>query len=248
MLRRPSTPFPNQALNRHAQYGLSLIGLMVGLVISMLAILAAMTLYRSTVKTVYGEQGLVKGAVQDGQLASGLMSAQVAMQAAGYGISAAKVGSHLLLLKDAGLSADGTSLSGTPITIGSAALTGNALIWVYDDDPFTAGNNPRCQALFSDPRTRALYLLQSSAACEPLTTQWNKIDWVRHTLIEASVMPQAVSLRASTGSDCWPFGGLPETISSFSPPTASVSVQLSYAGSVQGSSNTYTSCLANFRA
>lgn len=243
-----SHPTPPMASPSHRQHGLSLVGLMVGLVVSMLAILAAMTLYRSTVKTVYGEQGLLKSAVQDGQLASGLMSAQMALQAAGYGINAPSVGSHLLLLKNATLSPDGRSLSGTPTAIGHALQSGNALVWIYDDNPLPAASSPRCQALYSDASSKALYLLRSNTACEPLATQWDKIAWERNTLIEAAVMPQAVGLSARSGSSCWPFGGLPEAISSYSPPAASLSVQLNYAGSVPGSSNTYTSCLANFPA
>ncbi|MBB4845068.1 hypothetical protein HNP55_003614 [Paucibacter oligotrophus] len=221
---------------------------MVGLLISMLTILAASTLYRSTVKTVFGEQGLLKSAVQDGQLASGLMSAQMALQAAGYGISAPSAGSHLLLLKDASLSQDGKSLRGTPTAIGNVLQSGNALVWIYDDNPSPALSSPRCQALYSDAVSKAFYLLRSSTACEPLATQWGKIAWERHTLVEASVMQQAIGLSAQSGSNCWPFGGLPEAISTYSPPAASLSVQLSYAGSVPGSSNTYTSCLANFPA
>ncbi|RQO58648.1 hypothetical protein DBR47_13235 [Paucibacter sp. KBW04] len=234
--------------SRHKQQGLSLVGLMVGLVISMLAILAAMTLYRSTVRTVYGEQGLVRGAVQDGQLASGLLSAQVALQQAGFGINGAAPGVHILLLRNASLTADGRSLRGDVQAINNAAQVGNALVWAYDDNPDNAVNTPRCQALYSDSESRALFLLRSNAACEPLLGQWNAMVWERHTLIAATTLPQPVGLSARSGANCWPFGSLPQNITGTAPSAAAVEVQLSYTGSVVAAPNIYTSCLANFPA
>lgn len=230
---------------RWHQAGVSLVSLMVGMAISMFAVLGALALYRSTTQTVFGDGGLVRSSVQDGQLASGLLSAQIALQGAGFGIASPTSGAHLLLISNALLNPDTLKLSGTVETIGAVAKSGNALVWLAN--PGLSANNAdyRCHGLVSDATSKAFYLIQSSGACHPLTTQWSSITWLRRTLVDAHVQAQAISLNVRNASNCWPYGAVPKTISSFDPPTASVMVQLGYSGSVAGTSNTYTSCLAN---
>jgi hypothetical protein len=230
---------------RLLQSGLSLISLMVGMVISMMAVLGALALYRSTTQTVFGDGGLVRNSVQDGQLASGLLSAQIALQGAGYGLPAPSTGSHFLLLTNALLNPDALTLSGTVLNVTAAAQNGNAVVWISNPNQSANSADYRCSGLVSDPSTRALYLIQSSGACSPLTTQWNKITWLRRTLVESGVLAQAVTLSVQKDSACWPFGAVPQTISKVAAPSASVTVRLGYGSSVTGSSNTYTSCLAN---
>ncbi|MFY7863820.1 PilW family protein [Roseateles sp.] len=230
---------------RHRQAGLSLISLMVGMVISLMAVLGALALYRSTTQTVFGDGGLVRSSMQDGQLASGLLSAQIALQGAGFGLAAPSSGTHFLLLTNALLNPDALTLSGTPVSITAAAKTGNAVVWISNPNVAANSADYRCSGLVSDPSTRALYLIQSSGACSPLLTQWDKITWLRRTLVESSVLTQAVSLTVQKDSACWPFGAVPQAISKMAAPTASVMVKIGYGSSVTGSSNTYTSCLAN---
>ncbi len=234
-----------ELLPRRKQLGLSLISLMVGMVISMMAVLGALALYRSTTQTVFGDGGLVRSSVQDGQLASGLLSAQIALQGAGYGLTTPSTGTHFLLLSNALLNPDPLTLSATVVNITAAAQSGNAIVWISNPNQSANSADYRCGGLVSDPSTRALYLLQSSGACNPLNTQWNKITWVRRTLIESGVLAQAVTLSVQKDSACWPFGAVPQTISKVAAPSASVTVRLGYGSSVTGSSNTYTSCVAN---
>lgn len=225
--------------------GLSLVSLMVGMAISMFAVLGALALYRSTTQTVFGEGGLVRSSLQDGQLASGLLSAQIALQGAGYGITTPATGTHLLLLSNALLNPDTLVLSGTVAVVGAAVKAGNAIVWVANPGLSANSADHRCQGLVSDASTKALYMIQSSGACSPLTTKWNTITWLRRTLVDANVQAQAVTLSVQNASNCWPYGAVPKTISSYDPPAASVMVKLGYSGSVTGASNTYTSCLAN---
>ncbi|MDC8773098.1 PilW family protein [Roseateles albus] len=228
-----------------SQAGLSLVSLMVGMAISMFAVLGALALYRSTTQTVFGGGGLVRNSLQDGQLASGLLSAQIALQGAGYGISSPVTGTHLLLLSNASLNPNTLILSGTVVAVGAAASSGNALVWIANPGLSASSADYRCLGLVSDPSTKALYMIQSSGACSPLTTQWSTITWLRRTLVDANVQAQAVTMSVQNASNCWPYGAVPKTISSYDPPAASVQVKFGYSGSVTGSSNTYTSCLAN---
>ncbi|MEJ6004115.1 hypothetical protein WG899_01030 [Paucibacter sp. AS339] len=233
------------ASHRQHQSGLSLVSLMVGMVISMMAVLGALALYRSTAQTVFGDSGLVRNSVQDGQLASGLLSAQIGLQGAGYGLTLPTTGTHFFLLSNALLNPDTLTLSGTVVNITAAAQSGNAVVWISNPNQSANTADYRCSGLVSDASTRAFYLIQSSGACNPLSTQWSKITWLRRTLVESSVLTQAVTLSVQKDSSCWPYGAVPQTISKVAAPTASVMIKIGYGSSVTGSSNTYTSCLAN---
>lgn len=238
MLRRQPGP-------RQGQFGVSLVGLMVGMAISLLAILGALSLHKTASRTLFGTGGLVVSAQQDGQLASGLLTAQMALQGAGFGVAGAASNTQLLLLTGASFDGETFKLLGTKASINATAQAGNAVVWVHNPGLSADAGQHRCLALLSNPDTKAFYLLQSNGACQPLATQWDQITWKRQTLVSDHLMSQAVALSVRNASACWPYGAVPETIAKIAPPAASVSVALSYASSVTGSGNTYTSCLAN---
>lgn len=236
-------PRPGRAVPSSGPRGVTLVSLMVGMVIALFAVIAALSLYRNAMRTVYAGGGLVPGAAQEGQLASGLLSAQIALQGAGFGISGAASGSQLLLLSGGTLA--GQVLGGTVVALQSTRQGGNALVWASNPAQSASTAAYVCQALLSDTATRALYLLQAHGNCHPLTTQWRQVTWRQTTLVAPAVLDRAVSLSARSGSNCWPFGALPKTMSSLDPPAASVEVQLGYGTGVSGVGNSYTLCLAN---
>lgn len=65
------------------QRGMSLVSLMVGLLLAMIGILAGMTLYKNIVQTSIQTRN---DALQDGQLASAMLTLQLELQNAGFGI------------------------------------------------------------------------------------------------------------------------------------------------------------------
>ncbi len=77
------------------QRGMTLISLMVGLLLSMISILAALSLYKSLVQVSIESR---TDAVQDGQLASAMLSLQLELQTAGYGIATDAPGTHVQLV------------------------------------------------------------------------------------------------------------------------------------------------------
>ncbi|WP_315648472.1 PilW family protein [Roseateles aquae] len=227
---------------RRFQAGVSLISLMVGLAISMFAVMGALALYRSASLNMFGNGGLVRNAAQDGQLASGLLSAQIALQGAGYGISNAASGTDLLLLGNGSIS--NGRLSGTPTTILNSATSGNLLVWGEQINGVY-----RCQALLIDSNDKSLRLYKSSGSCSPLASNWNgAMGWSSSTLIAPHVLSQAPRLSLRGNAGCWPYGAVPNTISSLAAPSAPLELQLGYDTSTAGASNTYTLCLSNFRS
>jgi Tfp pilus assembly protein PilW len=75
---------------------MSLISLMIGMLISMIGVLAGFILYQNMVKVTLQTR---TDAAQDGQLASAMLSLQLELQSAGFGIdSATNPGPHLVLV------------------------------------------------------------------------------------------------------------------------------------------------------
>lgn len=76
-----------------AQQGMSLIGLMIGMLLSIVTVLAAMSMYKSLVSTAIDTK---LDAQHDGQLASAMLTLQLELQSAGFGIDGATVANHLV--------------------------------------------------------------------------------------------------------------------------------------------------------
>ncbi len=246
-----------------------MISLMVGLVISMIALLGVLTVYKNAIRNVFGSSGMVPSAAQDGQLSSGLLTAQMVLQDAGFGVGAVAAASsssaassatstaattsaaatsanNLALLSGATFDGASQQLSGTVNAISAAASAGNVLLWESNPNLASASASYACMGLFSDSATNALYLLKATNACHPIASSWNNVTWSKSTLIAAGSVAQAVSFAVKNAVDCWPFGAIPKTISGIAPPSAAVQATLSYQNSTVGSSNSYAICLSNF--
>lgn len=77
----------------YRQKGVSLISLMVGLLLSMIGILAGLTLYKNIVQTTVQTRS---DALQDGQIASAMLTLQLELQSAGYGIEKDPTKTHIV--------------------------------------------------------------------------------------------------------------------------------------------------------
>lgn len=74
---------------RHSQRGQTLIGMMVGLLISLLSIIAMVAIYKTSIAIAANAS---QTALRDGQISAAMLAAQVEMQQAGYGIDPAESG------------------------------------------------------------------------------------------------------------------------------------------------------------
>lgn len=152
-------------MRRTRQYGFSLISLLVGVAISMIAIMGMMSLFSSTVQST---AHAARDARLTGERSTGLMVASSRLQEAGYGIADVSRANHLLLLAGATLSDDGM-LNGTKV---SGDGTGNALVWQWRD-----GATDRCSGLYapSGNDQQGLYELvvkNCGSVDAALTTEW----------------------------------------------------------------------------
>lgn len=183
------------------QKGLSLISLLIGLFISMLCILAGMTLYKSTL-TLSGQSKI--DADLDGQLISVLLTLQQEIQRAGYGI--------------AGAGANAISRTGT--------ATSPVLAWRYLEDD---GVTFRCRGVveysWSNFRSVALIDAQGCNADVALNMlTWIPVDEANGRTTVIARMPEIGVLKsylddvandslftfsAPAPAQCSPYGAVP---------------------------------------
>lgn len=144
-------------LNRQA--GVSLVSLLIGVFISVVALLGMLTLYGSTVKSTIGS---TRDARTAGERSLALLVASVQLQGAGYGIDEIKRSSDLLLLAGVTLDRGGKNLSGGTVVSGEG--DGNTLIWIAEIDGSTL-----CSGLHAPSETKigGLYLLRPRLCTTP---------------------------------------------------------------------------------
>lgn len=131
---------------------MSLISLLVGLLISMIALMGMLSLYGTLAES---SAESARDARIGGERSTALFVATARLQNAGYGIEAAKRGADLLLLNGVSLNKEDGSLSGgTPVTGNN---TGNTLLWRFQP----SGAAMQCSGLHapSNNDQGGLYLL-----------------------------------------------------------------------------------------
>ncbi|MEB0150626.1 prepilin-type N-terminal cleavage/methylation domain-containing protein [Pseudomonas sp. CCC2.2] len=190
------------------QDGFTLISLMVGMVISLVSILAMLSLYKNL---VHSSVVSTQSARQDGQVASGLLMAQRALMNAGFWMGSSTtrastdVDNNFVLLSGATLS--NGRLSGTQITqatlpllttFATAGVSANAIVWSYQTSTSTA--TATCSGLVVS--NGALISLKGAAGCTQASSQWTATTWTSTVLIEAGQVSPFFSVGFAT---CWPY-------------------------------------------
>ena len=208
--------------HRDRQLGFTLIELMIGMTISLISVLAMLSLYKTSANITAASK---LGANIDGQIAAGLLAADRFMQGAGYKggdstASSASYNSDLVLITGAALTGStlsGTAYTATPTTIPTA---GNALVWLYN-----ASGTYQLQGLYAAPSSAGggLYMLTATVAGSPpslsTSTTWSGATWTSQVLIAAPAVtiPNATSAgqasisiySSGSTSQCHPFSGAP---------------------------------------
>jgi Tfp pilus assembly protein PilW len=150
------------------QAGESLISLMVGFLISAIAALAILSMFK--VSSRYGGTA-GQDAAADAQLSSALLRTGLAVQDAGFNITAAALGTHLIVISGADLDSASYQLSGTYLATGS----GNALIWAMN----TTGTTQCAGLYFKDTSggQGGLYYLGPVSCSSGDVSAWNTLTW-----------------------------------------------------------------------
>ncbi|NKF21176.1 PilW family protein [Solimonas marina] len=186
------------------QHGVTMISLLTGMAISMIGIVSMLSLYKNL---IYQTVASAQRSGHDGEIAAGLLTAQIELQGAGYGVAtasgAAKSNTDFIVVSGATLDAQ-LKLHGTALTIGSSAVSGNAIVW---------GDNPtlsayRCNALIVSDG--GLTLLRATSGCAA-ATDWASAQWQRRAdLVSSGALDQADTTFSVSHGSCAPFGkGLP---------------------------------------
>jgi hypothetical protein len=185
--------------SRRPQTGVSLVSLMVGLALSLLCVVVAMHTYRVTVLNSRHASVVARG-----QNISAALTLQIPklLPQAGWGLNVAeetpggRLNTDLVLLSSATFQAG--RLSGTTRSIGSASLTGNALIWATAIE-----GSVQCRALVTTA-ARGLELLGPKACANAAAA--TGIDWDSPVTLAPAEAASSLGFSVRTTA-CWPFGG-----------------------------------------
>ncbi len=206
-MKSRAMPLPPPAPLR--QRGITLISLMTGLAISMVLVLATLMLFQRMVRATTAAR---MDAQADAQRTAAFLSASIAAQEAGYGIDAAQVGTHLVVLEDAKL--DGSTLSGTSVSQGRTPNIvdhkGYAVVWAENA---TGTLQPRCSALLAPSLIdkgglRKLGPVPCADAAAFATLEWRTALPLMDAPTTPVADPPAAPLVAITwqAAACTPFG------------------------------------------
>lgn len=221
------------------QRGLSLLSTLVGLVLGVVSALAVMALFRTVIQISVGAKD---NAAQDSVVSSGLLTAQIEMQKAGYGIESAvsncagvaysspsaSINTDLVLLSSASLS-NGT-LSGTPQTLSAVAAQGNAMVWRWME----SGVSYCAGMLASGGGLRSLRPTGCTAATDWAATTWTAVDLIPQGRLTDDKSFQFTEVKTAS---CWPFAK--------SSLVSGVSLLMGAGNSSTGLTTSQTVCLPN---
>jgi hypothetical protein len=214
------------------QTGETLVGLMVGLVLSMVVVLMTLATFKISVVTT---AGAAQDAAEDAQTTYSLMRASAAALDVAYGVATTltlpnrpDVPTHAHVLFGAGMSGSTLTSSNTTITYNTA---GNAIVWVR-----VQGGAASCAGLlYSDANdgSGGLYALSRPSPCSTVggNTPTSGSGWTATRLTDRSKNTGALSF-SLTRSACNPFnllssvsGGVVLTISAVNRSGATLSEQ-----------------------
>ena len=132
-----------------AESGLSLVGLLIGLLISVLCILGSLSLYKNLIQVATVSK---VDSQHDGQMAAALLFAQLGLQSAGYGIA----------------DADGDDVVRVPYSSATPTI-GEKLLWRSAE---ANGGSLKCRGLVEEQTTdsdglvyRQLKLIEATSGC-----------------------------------------------------------------------------------
>jgi Tfp pilus assembly protein PilW len=205
----------------NAQRGMSLVSLMVGLVVSLVATVGLLSVYHNSLVVT---TSAIKSSTNDSQLASLLLRTGASIEDAGYGIASASFGTQMVTLSGAVLT--GTTLTGT---VAAAGATANAIVWATH-----SGATTQCAGFVAPPMpTGGLVYLQPTTCAN--AAAWSALAWPSTTVAGQSTAPIYFTVTQQT---CEPYG--------ITATTAKYLVTISSSDSI-GASVSSQQCLMNFQ-
>lgn len=235
-------------MSRLTQRGATLISTMIGLLLGLFAVLSVMTLYKTQVNQTL--QTRTNTSI-DGQVAAALMTTQLEVQRAGFGVEVVAAVSPAVTLDSclgvktagpngrantdvvllSGATLTGSTLAGTAQTIGTTAVTGNAVVWRSVD----ASAASTCSGFIA---VGGGLKLLPSVACTNATT-WASRTWAG---AQDVVLPDTLSAGKAMAfsakmASCTPYGrGTSSTV---------LQLTTSVGQSTDGITSSVVSCIPN---
>ncbi len=204
-----------------AQRGISLVSLMVGLTVSLIATVGLLSVYHNTLQVT---TSTMQSSTNDSQLASLLLRTSASVEDAGYGIASASFGTQLVTLTGASL--NGTTLTGTLAAVGTQA---NAIVWATLN-----GATVQCAGFVAPPMPTGGLIYLKPTTCANAAS-WSSLTWTSTTVAGQSTAAILFTVAQQT---CEPYG--------ITATTAKYSVTIGSTDSI-GATVSSQQCLMNFQ-
>jgi len=184
------------ARGKTAQRGVTMLSLMIGLAISLIATVGLLSVYQGAVHTTVNAQ---QRTTTDSQLAGVLMRAAASAEDAGYGIASPTYATHLIAINGAALSAG--KLSGTAVTAASLPATAaNAVVWAT----VNSASVTQCSGFYMSAAVGLEYL--NPTTCTDATA-WSTLSWVATPVTGTGLLTSPVSVSFTIAqTSCAPYG------------------------------------------
>ena len=213
-----------------SQRGVSLLSLLIGLVISMIAVLGVTSLFRTVIKN---NTEASQNARVTAERAAAMLIADMHLADAGFGLEGS-LSVNLLLLQDAQLNEDETAVTGTAVT--SISGEGNALIWRFNESALTEAASYVCAGLYASDDGIGYLSRPSGSNCDSVSDALGESDWKLEPLVERG---PKFSIEINRDADCSSFGIAGNS-------QVQVTIRTSHEVGVGEIELSSTSCLLNF--
>ncbi|GAA4999724.1 hypothetical protein GCM10023206_00870 [Acinetobacter puyangensis] len=189
---------------KNKQYGISLVSLLVGLLISMLCLLALLAIFRTVVQTSVDSR---KGSDRDTSIQNSLMGVQNMIQSAGFGLDS---GTNIVVLK-------GASFTGDNLSGGNPIESGETVLWRYANN-LNETSSVICQGIYYNNSNKQLILLKTDKNTDtamdtcPETNSLNNsgVKWKKEAILADLSKTNINSIRFNLSTDitdkCSPYG------------------------------------------
>lgn len=162
-----------KAIMMRSQRGITLISTLVGLAISMVVTVGMLMVFKNVASTTLAAR---ESSNADGKYIASALTASLAMQEAGYGVTSPQPGVQLIAISSATMTSN--VLSGTADI--TSPMTGNAMVWEV-----LSGGVLQCAGLYA-PSAGGLQSLPA-VNCTGAST-WNTLTWAPVILVPSPAL------------------------------------------------------------
>ncbi|KAA8733782.1 hypothetical protein F4V57_06940 [Acinetobacter qingfengensis] len=179
------------------QYGISLLSVLIGLLLSMLCLLALLAVFRTVIKTSIASQ---KSTVRTANLQNSLMGLQSMIQSAGFGLESGK---NLIILENSVFDENNGNIKNNLTEEAEFTSSGQTVLWRYIPAPTISPVTAICQGVTY--YNKQLILLTSACSSDPVVGL-KTLTWSKSATFSDLTKINVSSITFEKSGTCIPYG------------------------------------------